>query len=69
MIKNIPYIGIYSPFPEVINTCYIQSSEGFKPSDKTILETLTFAFEQKLEVLKNQLSVEGNHPYFNYGGI
>ena len=69
LIKNIPYIGIYSPNPEVINTCNIQSSESFKPSDKTILETLTFAFEQKLEVLQNQLSVEGNHPYFNYGGI
>ena len=56
LIKNVPYIAIYSPNPEVINSCYIQSTLNYKPSDKTILETLTFAYEQKLEAFKHQIS-------------
>ena len=67
LIKRIPYIAIYSPNPEVINNYYIQSSINYTPCDKTILEPLTFVFEEKLEVLQNQLSVDGKHPYFNYG--
>lgn len=66
IIKNIPNLFIYSPNPEVINSCYIQNSSNYKPSDKTILETLTFGYEQKLEVSKHQIKIEGNHPYFNY---
>ena len=66
LMKNVPYIAIYSPNPEVINSSYIQSSLNYKPSDKTILETLTFGYEQKLEVSKHQVKIEGNHPYFNY---
>ena len=58
---------IYSPNPEVINTFYIQSLVNYTPEDKTILENLTFVFEEKLETLRNQLSVHGDHPYFNYG--
>ena len=67
LIKRIPYIAIYSPNPEIINNYYIQSSINYISSDKTILETLAFVFEEKLEVLQNQLSVDGRHPYFNYG--
>ena len=37
LMKNVPYIAIYSPNPEVINSSYIQSSLNYKPSDKTIL--------------------------------
>ena len=40
---------------------------NYLASAKTILEILTFTFEQKIEVLKNQESVDGKHPYFNYG--
>ena len=60
-------MAIYSPNPEVINTYYIQSLVNYTPEDKTILEILTFVFEEKLETLRNQLSVNGKHPYFNYG--
>jgi hypothetical protein len=67
LIRNIPSIVIYSPNPEVINTYYIQNSMNYLASAKTILEILTFTFEQKIEVLKNQESVDGKHPYFNYG--
>ena len=66
IIKNIPNLFIYSPNPEVINSCYIQNYSNYKPSDKTILETLTFGYEQKLEVSKHQIKIEGNHPHFNY---
>ena len=50
-LKNLPYIAIYSANPEVTNFNYIQSSLNHIPSDKTILETLTFDFEHKLEAL------------------
>ena len=66
IITSIPYIAIYSPNPEAINSCYIQSSLNYKPSNKTILETLSFAYEQKLDAFKSQSSVEFKHPYFNY---
>ena len=65
-MKNVPYIAIYSPNPEVINSSYIQSSLNYKPSDKTILETLTFAFEQKLEAFKNQTRIQDDQNYFKY---
>ena len=67
LVKRIPYMAIYSPNPEVINTYYIQNLVNYTPEDKTILETLTFVFEEKLEALRNQSSVHGKHPYFNYG--
>ena len=60
-------MAIYSPNPEVINSCYIQGLVNYTPEDKTILETLTFVFEEKFETLRNQLSIHGEHPYFNYG--
>ena len=65
-MKNVPYIAIYSPIPEVINSNYIQCSLNYKPSDKTILETLTFAYEQKLEAFKHQIRTEDKQPYFKY---
>ena len=46
IITSIPYIAIYSPNHEAINSCYIQSSLNCKPSNKTILETLSFAYEK-----------------------
>ena len=64
--SKIALITIYSPTPEVINSCYIQSSLNYKPSDKTILETLTFAYEQKLEAFKHQIRTEDKQPYFQY---
>ena len=66
IIANIPFLAMYSPTPEVINSCYIQNSLGYKPSDKTILETLSLAYEVKLETLKTQSRIQDNHPYFNY---
>ena len=39
---------------------------NYKPSDKTILETLTFAFEQKLEAFKNQTRIQDDQNYFKY---
>ena len=42
-------------------------SKDYSPNNKTILEVLTFAYEQKLEVLRYPDCVEGKHPYFNYG--
>ena len=66
MINCIPYLALYSPTPEVINSCYIQSSQDYKPSNKTILETISFAYELKLEALKSQLNTQIKHPYFNY---
>ena len=66
IIANIPFLAMYSPTPEVINSCYIQTSLGYKPSDKTILETLTFAYEQKLEAFKHQIRSDDKQPYFKY---
>ena len=66
LIKNVPNIAIYSPNPEVINSCYIHSSLNYKPSDKTILETLTFAYEQKLEAFKHHIRSDDKQPYFKY---
>ena len=37
-----------------------------QPSDKTILEALTFAYEQKLEAFKHQIRTEDKQPYFKY---
>ena len=65
-MKSVPYIAIYSPNPEVINSNYIHSSLNYKPSDKTILETLTFAFEQKIEALQNQIEIQDDQTYFKY---
>ena len=65
-MKNVPYIAIYSPNPEVINSSYIQSSLNYKPSDKTILETLTFAYKQKLEAFKHQIRSDDKQTYFKY---
>ena len=47
-------MAFYSPTPEAINSCFIQSSLDYKPSDKTILETISFAHEIKVEALKSQ---------------
>ena len=68
MISNccIPYLALYSPTPEVINSCFIQSSQDYKPSNKTILETISFAHEIKVEALKSQPRNQFKHPYFNY---
>jgi len=59
-------MAIYSPTPEVINSCYIQNSIDYRPSNKTILETLSFAYELKVEALKSQSILQIKHPYFNY---
>ena len=59
-------MALYSPTPEAINSCFIQSSLDYKPSDKTILETISFAYKLKLEALKSQLKTQIKHPYFNY---
>ena len=59
-------MALYSPTPEAINSCYIQSSLDYKPSDKTILETISFAYELKVEALKLQSKPQIKHPYFNY---
>ena len=67
LIKNVPYISIYCPNPEVINTCYIQNSSNYIPSDKSIIEILSFSYEQKLEVLQTQIFLFEHHPYFKYG--
>ena len=66
LMKSVSYIAIYSPNPEVINSNYIHSSLNYKPSDKTILETLTFAFEQKVEAFKNQIGIHDDQTYFKY---
>ena len=67
LITKIPHIVIYSPIPEVINSCYIHNSPNFIPSNKSILEILNFAFNQKIEVLHSQSFLFGNHPYIKYG--
>ena len=64
LMKSVPYIAIYSPNPEVINFNYIHISLNYKPSDKTILETLTFAVEQKIEAFKNQIGIQDDQTYF-----
>ena len=67
-MKKVPYIAIYSPNSEVINSNYIQIALNYKPGDKTILETHTFAFQQKLVAFKNQLRIQDNQNYFKYTG-
>ena len=66
MINGIPCMAIYSPTPEVINSYYIQNSIDYRPSNKTILETLSFAYELKVEALKSHSIIQMKHPYFNY---
>ena len=66
LISKIPYIAIYSPIPEVINSQYIQNSVNFIPSNKTILENLNFAFNQKLEVFQSHSFLFSKHPYVKY---
>ena len=66
MIANIPCMALYSPTPEAINSCFIQTSLDYKPSDKTILETISFAYELKVEALRSQSKPQIKHPYFNY---
>ena len=58
-------MAIYSPTPEVINSCYIQNSIDYRPSSKIILETLPFAYELKVEALKSHSMLQIIHPYFN----
>lgn len=53
MLKDIPNLSVCSPNPEVINTYYFQNARNYVPSDKSILETLSFTFGQKLELLQN----------------
>ena len=65
MINCIPYLALYSPTLEVINSCYIQSSQDYKPSNKPILETISFEHEINVEAL-NQPRNPFKHPYFNY---
>ena len=67
LIKNIPYIGIYSPTPEVINSYYIQNSMQTIFENKSILDVLNFAYEQKLEILRMKNYLFQNHPYFYDG--
>ena len=66
LINGIPCMAIYSPTPEVINSCYIQNSIDYRPSNKTILETLSFAYELKVEALKSHSILQIKHPYFNH---
>ena len=65
-MKNVSYIAIYSPNPKEINSNYIKRSLNYIPSDKTNLETLTFAFEQKLEAFKNKMRIQDYQSYFKY---
>ena len=67
LIRSIPYIGIYSPNPEVINTYYIHNSVHTIIENKTILDVLNFAFEQKLEILHMHNFLFNNHPYLQNG--
>ena len=67
LIKKIPHIVIYSPIPEVINTYYIHNSPNFIPCNKSILEILNFAFNQKIEVLQSENFLFDNHPHIKYG--
>ena len=60
LIKNVPYTSIYSPNSEVTNCCYMQSSLIYKASDKTILETLVFSYEQKLKAVNNQNKIKND---------
>ena len=62
LIKNIPLIGLYTPFPEIINDYYVQNSMCTIFENKTILEVLKFAMEEKLEILNSQ---NYSSPYFN----
>ena len=66
LINEIPCMTIYSPTPEVINSCYIQNSIDYRPNNKTILETLSFAYELKVEALKSHSILQIKHPYFNH---
>ena len=66
MITCILYLALYSPTPEAINSCFIQSSQDYKPSNTTILETISFAHEIKVEALKSQPRNQFKHRYFNY---
>ena len=54
LIKNIPLIGLYTPFPEIINDYYIQNSMCTIFENKTILDVMKFAMEEKLEILNSQ---------------
>ena len=52
LMKSVPYIAIYSPNPEVINSNYIHISLNYKPSDKTVLETYTCTFKTKTKSIR-----------------
>ena len=65
-MQTVLYVAIYSPNPKVIYSNYIQRSLNYKPSDKTILKTLTFASEQTLEAFKNQIRIQDDQKYFKY---
>ena len=65
MINGIPCMAIYSPTPEEINSSYIQNSMDYRPNNKTTLETLSFAYELKVEALKSHSILQIKHPYSN----
>ena len=67
LIKSVPNFVVYSPNPEVINSYHIQNALNYLPGDKSILEILTFVFEQKIEVLENQKFLIIQNPDFKYG--
>ena len=64
LLTKIPNIVIYWPIPEVINSSYINIVTNYLPTNKTILETLNFGFNQKIEVLHSHSILFSDHPYF-----
>ena len=57
---------IYTLNPKAINFNYIRRSLNPKPSDNNNLETLTFAFQQKWQILKNQVRLQADQTYLKY---
>ena len=66
LIKTVPYIAVYSANPIVIDASYIHCSLNYKSSDKSVLEILSFAYEQKLEAFKNPIRYEGKQLNIKY---
>ena len=64
--QNCICIAIFTVSTEVIESCYIQISMNYKQSDKTILPTRIFAYDEKLEAFQNQIGIEGKQAYFKY---
>ena len=67
LIKKIPNFVIYAPNAEVINSYYIQNALNYIPGDKSILENLSFVFEEKIEVLQTKNYLFQKNPYCSYG--